>query len=478
MVQKTSIQTKIVTIILLTSGMVLLLTFAAYFLYEYYSFKRTTVYQLSLMSRMLGANSTDALLTSNREDATHILSSLAVESHIMAGGIYDSANRLFATYYHGASESQLPETLSHSPGFDVEGSLVAGAQPVMYQGRQIGSVYLVSDMKAVFDRFLLYTNIAGLIFILAILVAYFVSKRLQRNLTNPILELAETAKLISANRNYSIRAVKHDYDEVGVLTDAFNQMLVRIELQNQEIVEFTHSLEEKVKERTMELESAYEELEAFSYTVSHDLNAPLRHIEAFMSEFLEENESKLEGDNKKLVMNTVKYARKMRQLIDDLLVFSQLSRKELVKDKIVMKELVEAVLQDIHPEPDERVNIKIDTLPDCEGDKSTLHQVWANLLSNAIKYSKKKDVSHIEVGSQQSNGMITYFVKDNGAGFDMRSYNKLFNAFQRLHPQSQFDGTGVGLAIVHRIVAKHHGKVWAESVVDEGSTFYFSLPAN
>lgn len=479
MVQKSSIQTKIVTIILLTSGVVLLLTFAAYFLYEYYSFKRTTVYQLSLMSRMLGANSSAAILAGDNAEATEILSSLQVEPHILAGGIYDSTNRLYAIYYHGTSETKLPETNSNpAAGFDVSGALVVGSQPITYQGRQIGSVYLVSDMTAVFDRFLLYTNIAGLIFILSILVAYFVSRRLQRNLSNPILQLAETAKLISENRNYSIRAQKQDNDEVGILTDAFNQMLARIESQNQEILNFTHSLEKKVKERTIELENAYEELEAFSYTVSHDLSAPLRHIDAFMSEFLEENETTLEGDNKKLVVNSIRYARKMRQLIDDLLIFSQLSRKELSKDEIGMKDLVQAVLQDVNPEPSDRIRIKIDDLPNCQGDKSTLHQVWENLLSNAIKYSKKKDVSNIEVGFQKSNGMIIYFVKDNGAGFDMRSYNKLFNAFQRLHPQSQFDGTGVGLAIVHRIIAKHHGKVWAESVVDEGSTFYFSLPSN
>jgi signal transduction histidine kinase len=478
MVQKTSIQTKIVTIILLTSGMVLLLTFAAYFLYEYYSFKRTTVYQLSLMSRMLGANSSAAILSNDREEATEILSSLQVEPHILAGGIYDSTNQLFATYYHGTTETRLPEKITTNSEFDVAESLVVGSQPITHDGRQIGSVYLISDMTAVFDRFLLYTNIAGLIFILSILVAYFVSRRLQRSLSNPILKLAETAKLISEKRNYSIRAEKHDNDEVGALTDAFNQMLVQIESQNQEILNFTHSLEEKVKARTIELENAYEELEAFSYTVSHDLSAPLRHIDAFMSEFLEENESKLEGDNKKLVMNSIRYARKMRQLIDDLLMFSQLSKRELSKDEIPMKDLVHAVLQDVNPEGSERIKVAIDNLPNCLGDKSTLHQVWENLLSNAIKYSKKKDVSNIEVGFQRSNGMITYFVKDNGAGFDMKNYNKLFNAFQRLHPQSQFEGTGVGLAIVHRIIAKHHGKVWAESVLDQGSTFYFSLPAN
>ncbi|HEY0741849.1 MAG TPA: ATP-binding protein [Chryseosolibacter sp.] len=478
MVQKSSIQTKIVTIILLTSGVVLLLTFAAYFIYEYYSFKRTTIYQLSLMSRMIGANSSAALLSNNRDEATEILSSLQVEPHILAGAIYDSAHNVFATYHHGAVETKIPEQSVEKTGFDVDGALVAGAQPIMHQGKRIGSVYLVSNMTAVFDRFLLYTNITGLIFIFSILAAYFVSRRLQRNLSNPILQLAETAKLISANRNYAIRAQKVDSDEVGLLTDAFNEMLVRIESQNQEIVNFTHSLEEKVKERTIELENAYEELEAFSYTVSHDLSAPLRHIEAFMSEFLEENESTLEGDNKKLVTNTIRYAKKMRQLIDDLLSFSQLSRRELTKDQIHMKELVEAVLKDVNPEDDGRIKVTIDYLPNCHGDKSTLHQVWENLLSNAFKYSRKKETPRIEIGSQQSNGMITYFVKDNGAGFDMRSYNKLFNAFQRLHPQSQFEGTGVGLAIVHRIIAKHHGKVWAESAVDQGSTFYFSLPAN
>lgn len=464
--------------ILLTSGMVLLLTFAAYFLYEYYSFKRTTVYQLSLMSRMLGENSTASILSNDREGATEILSSLEVEPHILAGAIYNAENQLMAEYHHGSSEVVLPKTFESKDGFNIEGALVSGSQPITNEGKRIGSVYLVSDMTAVFDRFLLYTNIAGLIFILSIVVAYLVSRRLQRNLSNPILDLAETAKRISTNRNYSIRARKHDNDEVGMLTDEFNQMLERIEVQNQEIVNFTHSLEEKVKARTIELENAYEELEAFSYTVSHDLSAPLRHMDAFMSEFLEENESKLEGDNKRLVTNSIRYARKMRQLIDDLLVFSQLSKKELIKDEVSMKDLVQTVLQDLNPDGSENINVQLADLPNCYCDKTTIHQVWANLLSNAIKYSKKKEQSTIQIGYERSNGMVTYFVKDNGAGFDMRSYNKLFNAFQRLHPQSQFEGTGVGLAIVQRIIAKHHGKVWAESVVDEGSTFYFSLPGN
>jgi signal transduction histidine kinase len=476
MVQKTSIQTKIVTVILLTSGTVLLLTFAAYFLYEYYSFKRTTVYELSLMSRMLGENSTQSILLKDHENTNQILSSLEVEPHILAGAIYDSSNDLVAEYHHGTSNVELPKKFAFKDGFQVEGGLVSGSQPITNEGKRIGSVYLVSDMTAVFDRFLLYTNIAGLIFILSIVVAYFVSKRLQRSLSAPIVDLAETAKLISTNRNYSIRAKKHDHDEVGMLTDEFNQMLERIEAQNQEIVDFTHSLEEKVKARTIELENAYEELEAFSYTVSHDLSAPLRHIDAFMSEFLEENEANLEGDNKKLVTNSIRYARKMRQLIDDLLAFSQLSKKELVKDEISMKELVQGVLHDINPDGSDRVNVQLADLPNCHCDRATIYQVWENLLSNAIKYSKKKEKSDITIGFERSNGMVTYFVKDNGAGFDMRNYNKLFNAFQRLHPQSQFEGTGVGLAIVQRIIAKHHGKVWAESVVDEGSTFYFSLP--
>lgn len=476
MVQKTSIQTKIVMVILLTSGMVLLLTFAAYFWYEYYSFKRTTVYQLSLMSRMLGENSSESILANDRDGATKILSSLEVEPHILAGAIYDANNAMVAEYHHGSSDVVLPKTFSAPDGFTVEGSLVVGSQPVVHEGKRVGSVYLISDMTAVFDRFLLYTNIAGLIFILSIVVAYFVSRRLQRTLSNPILDLAQTVNLISANRNYSIRAKKYDNDEVGMLTDAFNQMLERIEQQNQEIVNFAHSLEEKVKARTIELENAYEELETFSYTVSHDLSAPLRHIDAFMSDFLEENETKLEGDNKKLVVNSIRYARKMRQLIDDLLAFSQLSKKELVKTEIAMKDLVQSVLLDINPESNDRVQVELADLPNIYGDKTTIHQVWENLLSNAIKYSRKKEKSCLRIGYERSDGIVTYFVKDNGAGFDMRNYTKLFNAFQRLHPQSQFEGTGVGLAIVQRIVAKHHGRVWAESVVDEGSTFYFSLP--
>ncbi|HWY10439.1 MAG TPA: PAS domain S-box protein [Bacteroidia bacterium] len=217
------------------------------------------------------------------------------------------------------------------------------------------------------------------------------------------------------------------------------------------------------------------ELEAFSYSVSHDLRAPLRAINGYAQMLNEDYGSKFDDEGKRII-DTIRYnAARMGTLIDDLLSFSRLGRKEVHKTVINMNELIEVMQNEMDKSLINNAKIKVDKLHKVKADYGLLQHVMFNLLSNAIKYSSKEKNPLIEISSEEKGNEIIFSVKDNGAGFDMRYYDKLFGVFQRLHTQDEFEGTGVGLAIVQRIIGKHGGKVWAEGKVDEGATFYFSL---
>jgi signal transduction histidine kinase len=218
------------------------------------------------------------------------------------------------------------------------------------------------------------------------------------------------------------------------------------------------------------------ELESFSYSVSHDLRAPLRAVNGYARMLEERYGTQLDPEANRLMNNIRDNAIKMGQLIDDLLSFSHIGRKDLVKMHIPMYDMVTNICNELKNEQGVR-NIEFDIrqLLPAQADSITLRQVWLNLISNAIKYSKLKEKTIIEIGSENNDGEIVYYIKDNGAGFDMRYANKLFDIFQRLHSDEEFEGTGIGLAIVKRIIFKHGGRIWADGKVNEGAIFYFTL---
>jgi len=244
----------------------------------------------------------------------------------------------------------------------------------------------------------------------------------------------------------------------------------------QEIHNLNISLEKRVAERTAELESANKELEAFSYSVSHDLRAPLRAVDGFSQAVIEDYSALLPEEGRHYLQTIRKGAQRMGVLIDDLLTFSRLSRAALKKQEVNTGKLVRHVLEDLNSQQEGRqVEIRMGHLPACQGDPALLNQVWVNLLSNALKYTRHREFAVIEIGCKLEQGENVYFVRDNGAGFDMRYANKLFGVFQRLHRADEFEGTGVGLAIVQRVIHRHGGRIWADASLDRGATFYFTL---
>ena len=247
-------------------------------------------------------------------------------------------------------------------------------------------------------------------------------------------------------------------------------------LQSATIGQLNADLELRVKERTVQLELANRELEAFSYSVSHDLRTPLRAIDGFSQVVLDRFGPQLPDDGRRYLQIVRAGAQKMGALIDDLLTFARLNRQGLSKRSFETAKLVQSSLEDLgFPWADRKVEVRIGELPESNGDPVLLKQVWINLLSNAFKYTRKTGAPVVEIGCTKTDGVDTYFVRDNGSGFDMRYADKLFGVFQRFHRAEDYEGTGVGLAIVQRIVHRHGGRVWAEAAVDRGAAFYFTL---
>ncbi len=237
------------------------------------------------------------------------------------------------------------------------------------------------------------------------------------------------------------------------------------------------ALERRIHERTAELEAANQELEAFSYSVSHDLRAPLRYIDGFAGLLANSTASTLSADDRHYLDRILNSARQMNHLIEDLLEFSRTGRAEMRLIRVDLGNLLEDVIQEIQPEIVGRHIVwKKAALPPAQADSRLLRQVFSNLLLNAIKYTRPRDPAEIEIGFEDKAEELVVFVRDNGVGFDMHYADKLFGVFQRLHGAEEFEGTGIGLANVRRIIARHGGRTWAEGKVDEGATFYFSLP--
>ncbi|MDK2831622.1 MAG: hypothetical protein PWQ51_1786 [Methanolobus sp.] len=268
-----------------------------------------------------------------------------------------------------------------------------------------------------------------------------------------------------------------EYQEI--VTEIANQLAIAIHYSslNDQVRKHAEELELRVAERTSQLQEANKELEAFTYSVSHDLRAPLRAIDGF-SRIITEDYEELFDDEGKRLFNVIRTnTQKMDKLITDLLGLSRVGRNEMNCALISMNSMVESVFNDLAAtENNHDIKFSVSELPDSYADSSLIKQIWVNLLSNAIKYSSSREKGVVEVGSYTEDGMNVYFVKDNGVGFDPKYSHKLFGIFQRLHSEKEFPGTGVGLAIVQRIARRHGGDVWAEGELDKGATFYFSLP--
>jgi PAS domain S-box-containing protein len=730
--QAQSVKRKTMAVIMVTSVAVLLLTTAAFTVYDLVTYRQNMARSLSATAAIVADHSIWALTFRDEKDARATLASLRADRRIAAAALYDVQGSLFVRYPPQAPVSAFPSAPGKG-GYRFEGGRLILFEPVAEGGTRLGMLYLQSDPHPLYVRLRAYGGIALLVLFGSVLVALVISNALQRQITRPILALAEVAKAVSERGDYSIRAQKVSEDETGLLTTAFNEMLGRIEAQTEtlrqneetrsflaaivessddaivgkdfeskvvswnagaervfgytaaemlgqsitrllsphrpeeeahiledvkrggirhyetvrigkdgqpievslavspiknargdilgissiarditerrraerevresrarlfgvigsamdaiisvdagqritifneaaekmfrcparealgqpldrfiparfreahrghvaefgrtgatsramgnlhplsglrtdgeefpieasishievggqqtytvilrditerrraeeQVLRLNAELEQRVQERTAELSTANNELESFTYSVAHDLRAPLRHIDAFSKILEDDCAAALPPQAAHYLQNIRKSTGKMSLLVDDLLNLARVGRQELRRQTTPLSGLVDEVLADLQDETAGRtLEWHIDALPAIECDPGLMKQVFANLLSNAVKYTRPRPVAVIEVGYRKKNGDGAVYVRDNGVGFNMKYADKLFGVFQRFHRAEEFEGTGVGLATVDRIVRKHGGHIWAEAAVDKGATFYFTV---
>jgi PAS domain S-box-containing protein len=597
-----SVRRRLITIILLTSGSALTLTCAVFFAYEFVSFRRTMAQDLTTIGRIIAANSTAALAFENRPDAQEVLAALKAEPYVVAAGLYRKDGSLLVRY-----PAELPmEKLPTKPGPDetrFAGDYAMTFQPVVQgNNERLGTLFIMASTDKLTRRLRVYGLVIVLVLLLSVAATYVIGQKLQRAFSEPILALANTARAISQQHDYSVRATTAAFGEIGQLNEAFNHMLERIGEQTRalvgsearyrllfensplpmwvydleslrfiavngaatasygysaaeflamtiedirpaeelpalrediagsqphlarnrriwkhrkkdgtiilveitshdltldgrhgrlvlandvtarvhaedEIRRLNENLEGSIRERTSQLEASNKELEAFSYSVSHDLRAPLRHVHGYVAMLNRETEGKLSEKARRYLKIINDAGAEMGQLIDDLLEFSRMGRMEITEGRVALDDLVRESVSRLKPAmADRNIVWQIAPLPVVTGDAALLRQVFANLIGNAVKYTRQRSPAVIEIGSRDDHeGETTVFVRDNGAGFDMKYADKLFGVFQRLHRAEEFEGTGIGLATVRRVIVRHGGRVWAEAAIDAGATFYFTL---
>ncbi len=484
------IKQKLTAMLVLISGLVLLLTSVAFAGYQYWSLRQATRDALSIRGRIIAANSTASLAFSNEADARELLAALRADQHIVAAVLYDKGGHVFAAYPAHVAGDVVPAAPGPD-GYRFERGLLIGFQPVEEAGSQrLGTLYLASDLGVVYDTFRLSGVIGMAVLAVALLAAYLLSRVLQGTIAEPILALAETAKAVSTRQDYSVRAPKLGDDELGALTDAFNQMLGRIEDQKDELQRYASDLERRVEERTHELHerneslrrnaaellAANSELDAFAYSVSHDLRAPLRSIDGFSQILLEDYATQLDEAGRESLHRVRAASQRMGTLIDDLLKLARVTRAEIRTEDVDLSGMARDIAAELEgATPERKVEFAIAPGLKARGDTRLLRVVLDNLLRNSWKYTAKQPAPRVEFRSADANGGQAFMVRDNGAGFDMKYADKLFGVFQRLHSAADFEGTGIGLATVRRIINRHGGRIWAEGAVDQGATFYFTL---
>jgi len=489
------IRRKLTIVMMLTSLVALVLTAGAFTAYEFVSFRKNSLQSAQTIAQITAAQTSAAVDFDDERTAHDILAKLHAEPAILQAAVYDRSGKLLAHHPADSPASNFP--ISEEPGSHFEASALRIFTPVELDNRVIGSLYMKWDLRPAYGRFRLYGLMVFCVLLGSSAVALVLSHWLQDRISRPILELAATARSISFKRDYLVRAKKFGNDELGSLTDGFNHMLTQIHQrdaalhENQEKLQhaletaeraadavraLNGELEQRVERRTAELQSANRELEAFTYSVSHDLRSPLRHIDAFAQILEEEHEKQLSAEGKRCVSRIRGGVQNMGNLVDDLLNLSRVGRAELQKELVPLSPVVEEALADLRTETKDRViEWSIAPLPAAYCDRGLVKQIFVNLISNSVKYTRPRLRAVIEIGSISIDGGNGFFVRDNGVGFNMKYVAKLFGVFQRLHRPEEFEGTGVGLATVQRIVHLHGGRIWAEAELDKGATFYFTL---
>jgi signal transduction histidine kinase len=477
-----SISAKLTLMNILVSLFALLLACAGFFIYDQISFRQHLIHTLSAQAQIIGSNSVSAILFDDPTAAANTLSALANSPNVASAGILTADRKLFAQYDREAGDEVL--NIPAVPEGDIEGhwfktTHVVLVRKILSEGRLIGFVYIRSDLREIERRLWRYALISAAVLLVSLFLALVISSVFRRSVAQPIVQLAEAARTVSRKRDYSLRfPPTGERDELGVLIDSFNEMLQEIQERDNSLQAAHDELEHRVAERTRELLSANRELEAFSYSVSHDLRGPLDALNGFSYVLLQQYGEQLQPAGREVVDHIRSAGKRMTELIEDLLNLSRVTTSTMHWENVDLSAIVTAIAGELQQrDPARKVEFVIPALAETEGDFRLLRIVLENLLQNAWKYTSGHETARIEFGAEAQDGRTVYFVRDDGAGFDFRSADRLFQPFQRLHSKAEFPGNGIGLVTVQRIIHRHRGQVWAQGEVEKGATFFFTLGA-
>lgn len=491
-----SLRLKLIAVILSTTLAALLMALFAIVAYDLNAFRRDWIADMNTQAELLGRMTASALAFDDARVARENLELLRLRPRVRAAAIYTAKGAVFASYARPGPQIALPD-LPGPDGMRIDGGELVLYRRIVKDGEILGTVYLRTDYELM-ARVRDYAGISALVVIATMLVAWILSSRLQRLVTKPLLAIVDIARDVADRKDYSRRAHKLSDDEAGLLVDSFNDMLdeiarrtealqaANVELSGevaersraeQEVMRLNTELEDRVRDRTAQLEAANHELEAFCFSVSHDLRAPLRAIDGFSQALIEDFPKDVPEEAGRYLSRIRAATLRMGQLIEDLLNLSRFSRGPLDRSAVDVGEIARQVAQDLLArEPGRQVEMVIWDGMVAQADPRLLRAALENLIGNAIKFTAHAAHARVEIGVlRDTGGRQSFFIRDNGAGFSMNYADKLFAPFQRLHSPSEYAGTGIGLATVQRIVLRHGGRVWAHAEVGRGATFFFTL---
>lgn len=469
------LKTKLLFLTLFTSTLGIVLVCASLIVVENRNYRAQLESELHVIAGILAEQSAAALVFEDTEQLTSIISSLRKIDTIKQACVFDASATLMSSLVSQDSTACPDINAPLQLGF--VGDYYQLMLPVTLDEETVGHLFLTSHLGVLRAHIRTFIFVALGIGVFIQLVLVFVAFRLQRVVSRPILELSGAAERIAQEHDYSIRAPVSGNDELGRLGITFNEMIGTIQQQNRRILESRAGLERTVEDRTSQLSMANRELEAFSYSVSHDLRQPLRAIEGFGQALEEDCADQLNETGKDYLRRIRAASVRMGSLIDGLLVLSRVSRQPMENQRLNLSEMLREITDELNdisdPLPTE---VCIQQGIWVTGDGRMLRVAFQNLLENAWKYSAKEERRVVEVSATSGPKYTTIVVQDNGVGFDMRYVEKLFVAFNRLHTPSEFGGTGIGLATVYRVIRRHHGDIFADSKLGKGARFYVRLP--
>ena len=477
-----TIKHKLISVIMITCIAALILAGTVFIAWEWVILRHNMARNLLTQAAMVGDNCKASLTFDSRDDAQETLNALRAESSIVFGGVYNSKDELFAAYYRNDTDEEVQPCKLQESGYAFCDRFLTVFKTINLDGEKIGTVSLRSDLHPL--RVLLMRNIRiiSIILLLASLVAYVVSSKLQNIISVPIMRLAESAKKIGEGELNQRVEVQYE-DELGHLGHSFNKMAENLKalMQRERKLAAQAAAADIEHKRAAELEKAYKELESvnkelsdFAYIVSHDLKAPLRGISTLVNWILTDYADKFDEEGKEQMDLLLSRVERMHNLIDGILQYSRVGRIKEEKTQVSLNELVPDIIDILAPPENIAITIE-NELPVIECEKTRITQVFQNLLSNAIKYMDKPQ-GHVRIGCVEEESCWRFSITDNGPGIEDKYFEKIFQMFQTLSPRDEVESTGVGLAVVKKIIEIYGGKVWVESKMGEGSTFLFTLP--